>query len=224
MVNIEGPRRRSDISYQLSLLKGFTNPDPGLEQVPTPPERASDLLWEAAMRGDIAGKKVVDLGCGPGRLAIGAALLGARSVTGVDWDRGALAVARENLKEMRKAGLLSVRIRWLTADVAKLPPLEAETILMNPPFGVQKKGAEKPFLEAAFSVLSEGGGLYFFAAPGSQTFIERSALTRDVKVEDHSRSVWPFPHTFKHHTQRMGRVTVDRWILRRERTCKKIQR
>jgi putative methylase len=224
MVKLESPRRRSDISYRLSLLKGFNDPDPGLEQVPTPPERASDLLWEAAMRGDIVGKRVVDLGCGPGRLAIGAALLGARSVTGVDWDRKALAVARENLREMKRAGFLVARIKWLASDVTRMPPLEAETVLMNPPFGVQRKGAERPFLEAALAILLEGGGLYFFAAPGSQTFIERCALTRDVKVEDHSRSVWPFPHTFKHHVQRMGRVTVDRWILRREGTCKKMQR
>ena len=45
---------------------------------------------------DIIGKSVLDLGCGTGRLALGAAFLGADSVVGVDVDRLAIKTAREN--------------------------------------------------------------------------------------------------------------------------------
>lgn len=202
--------RRQHLSHALSLLEGFESPDPSLEQVPTPPESASEILWEALARGDLANREVVDLGCGPGRLAIGAALLGARKVTGVDKDEGALTVARRNAK------VAEVEVQWLRSDIANLPALRADTILMNPPFGIQKKGAEKPFLRVAITRLRPGGGLYFFASPGSQMLIERYALTTKVKVEDRLRSIWPFPPMFRHHTQRMGKVMVDRWILRRE--------
>jgi putative methylase len=210
--------RRSELSNILSKLEGFTDPDPYLEQVITPPESASGLLWEAMMRGDISGKAVVDLGCGTGRLAIGALLLGAASVTGVDSDPAALSAARRNWASLKGRLSHGAKVRWVKGNVERLPALEAETVLMNPPFGVQRKGAERPFLDAAISILLPGGAIYFFAAPGSQTFIETCALAQTIQVEDRSRSVWPFPHTFTHHTQRMGKVTVDRWILRRERS------
>ena len=202
--------RRQQLSLALSQLEGFTDPDPALEQVVSPPEAASALLWEAFHRGDLSGKHIVDLGCGPGRLAIGAALLGARTVSGLDQDGAALAVARRN------AASAGVRVTWHHANVMDLPPLRAETVLMNPPFGVQHRGAEVPFLVGALGILLPGGACYFFAGPGSQTLIEEHALRRGVKVEDRLRSTWPFPPTFRHHTQRMGTVLVDRWILRKE--------
>ena len=63
------------------------------------------------MKGDIAGKTVCDLGCGTGVLAIGASLLGADGVKGVDSDPGAVRIAMEN------ADLLNTRVEFVVADV-----------------------------------------------------------------------------------------------------------
>ena len=84
------------LEMTLQRLAGFSRPRAALEQYQTPAPLAARLLYHALMKGDIEGKRVCDLGCGTGILAIGAALLGAASVTGVDIDERALAVAREN--------------------------------------------------------------------------------------------------------------------------------
>ena len=59
---------------------------------------ASTMLYIAAYaNNDIIGKTVLDLGCGTGRLALGASYLGADNVVGVDVDRLAIKTAVENL-------------------------------------------------------------------------------------------------------------------------------
>ena len=101
------------LEMTLQRVRGFSRPQAALEQYQTPAPLAARLLYHALMKGDIAGKAVCDLGCGTGIIAIGAALLGAERVTGVDIDEGALAVAREN------ADLLGVEVTFLSADIRK---------------------------------------------------------------------------------------------------------
>jgi ribosomal protein L11 methyltransferase len=77
----------------------------------------STVLMLRALDGlDLKGKKVVDLGCGSGILALYAALLGAGSVTAVDNDIDAVLSARRNasLNKLRRlqlvcAGLQDIR-------------------------------------------------------------------------------------------------------------------
>ena len=54
----------------------FENPKPELEQYSTPVDITLEIIKHANSLGHLSGK-VVDLGCGTGRLAIGAAILGA---------------------------------------------------------------------------------------------------------------------------------------------------
>src|SRR5512136_2393763 len=101
------------LEMTLQHLRGFSRPQAALEQYQTPAPLAARLLYHALMKGDIEGKRVCDLGCGTGVLAIGAALLGAASVTGVDIDEQSLDSAREN------AHLLGTDITFLAADLRK---------------------------------------------------------------------------------------------------------
>ena len=54
----------------------FYQPKPELEQYSTPVDIVAEMIKLANAQGDLSGS-VVDLGCGTGRLAIGAAILGA---------------------------------------------------------------------------------------------------------------------------------------------------
>ena len=75
-----------------------------LEQYTISPSIAATMLYMAAYaNNDIIGKTVLDLGCGTGRLALGAAYLGAKSVVGIDIDRLAIKTAVEN---SMKVGLI----------------------------------------------------------------------------------------------------------------------
>ena len=69
--------------------------------------RPSPLVELAAWGGEelVRGKRVLDLGCGDGRFAIGVAPL-ASTVGGIDPDPEAIAAARKNA---RQAGLRNVR-------------------------------------------------------------------------------------------------------------------
>ncbi|MES1952575.1 ribosomal protein L11 methyltransferase [Salinisphaera sp. S4-8] len=71
--------------------------DPGLAfGTGTHPTTALCLGWLA--EADLAGKQVLDYGCGSGILAVAAARLGAASVTAVDIDDQAVRATRENAK------------------------------------------------------------------------------------------------------------------------------
>ncbi|MAR89420.1 MAG: 50S ribosomal protein L11 methyltransferase [Pseudomonadota bacterium] len=74
---------------------------------------------------DLAGKTVVDYGCGSGILAIAAALLGARQVYCVDNDPQALTATRDNAERNQVADRLQV------FAPGALPPLQAEVLLAN---------------------------------------------------------------------------------------------
>ncbi len=61
-------------------------------------ETTLSCLEELEALGDLQGRRVLDLGCGTGILAMAAALQGASSVVAVDIDPRAVAVTRENAR------------------------------------------------------------------------------------------------------------------------------
>jgi putative methylase len=181
------------------------NPEARLEQVVTPVDAAVELLYEAVGRGDLVGRAVVDLGTGTGRLAIGAALLGARPVLGIDVSYPALELARAAARS------LGVKVELIEAEVER-HELPEGTVLMNPPFGAQHRHADRPFWEVA---LRPGvRSVYAFALSQSRTFIEGRAVERNARIESVRPVPWRFPATFAHHRQRSVELPVDLWVLR----------
>mgnify|MGYP003882835121 CR=1 FL=1 len=142
--------RRSWLVRALESIPPHPRPSAGLEQYTIPAELATDILFLAAFTfGDIIGRSVLDLGCGTGRLAIGAALLGAREVLGVDIDGVAVGLAVESASRLGVSG----RTAWVVGDImAVRGPLD--TGLQNPPFGVRRRGADRPFLAKAVEACS----------------------------------------------------------------------
>jgi putative methylase len=196
--------RRSELIRRLSQVPAFAKPDPRLEQVATPPEAAAELLFEALARGDLVGRSVADLGSGTGRLAVGAALLGAGRVEAFEIDAGAVALART------AASNAGVTIEWTTGDV-KGASLDVDTVVMNPPFGAQNRGADRPFWEAA---LGRPRAVYAFALADSRTFIARLTVARRARVEAQRPVPWTLGPTFRHHRKRSVALPVDLWVIR----------
>ena len=89
--------KKNELERALQKVAPHTRPKAGLEQYSTPAPVAADMLFTAYSFGDIGGREVVDLGCGGGILSIGAALLGASKVTGIDVDPEAVADAMRNI-------------------------------------------------------------------------------------------------------------------------------
>ena len=190
----------------LQRISGYSHPRAALEQYQTPAPLAARLLYHALMKGDIKGKTVCDLGCGTGVLAIGAALLGADCVRGVDSDPQAVKGAIAN------AALLDAEVAFIVADVrdAALPGLlgSCDTVIMNPPFGAQKAHADRPFIDLALSIAPV---TYSIFNAGSTQFIKTYTAER-AEIDERVGGVFPIKRTFSFHTHDVQEIEVE--ILR----------
>ena len=84
-------------------------------------------LMEKYLGDEPQDKEVLDVGCGSGILSIAAALLGCRSVTGVEIDEDAVRVAEENV-ELNGIG---DRVEILQGDLTEVIESKADIIVAN---------------------------------------------------------------------------------------------
>jgi putative methylase len=163
------------------------------------------------MKGDIEGKVVCDLGSGTGVLAIGAALLGAASVKGVDVDKNAVDIACAN------AELLDADVEFIVADVKdqNLPDVLGlcDTVIMNPPFGAQKVHADRPFIDLAISVAPV---IYSIFNAGSTQFI-KTYTTGRAEIDERVGGLFAMKRTFSFHTQDIQEIGVEILRLKRKK-------
>jgi len=137
--------RKLELEMFLSQIVPHPSPKPSLEQYTIPANVAATMLHIAAYSyGGIVGRTVLDLGCGTGRLALGAAFLGAKRVVGIDIDKNAVKVAFENSVKSN----LKEKVQWITGDIDAVRG-KFDAVLQNPPFGVQRRKADRRFLEKA---------------------------------------------------------------------------
>lgn len=194
--------RRKELELVLSKTAPHSNPRVELEQYTTPAPLAADLLHTAAYTfRDIVGRRVVDLGCGTGRLAVGAAHLGAEYVVGIDRDPAAIAVAQGNAE---RAG---VRVEWVVGDIALLRG-RFDTALENPPFGVWRRGADLEFLRKALNMANV---IYSIHKTGTEN---RKVINEAVEeTGGHVTNVFmaemTIPYMFDFHRKPVRKVQVD---------------
>src|SRR5712664_3474111 len=115
---------KRQLEIQLGRLRILEKPDLKLEQYPVSSEVGSELLYMAGFEHNDLDDRVIDLGTGTGRLAIGAALMGAKEPLGVDVDERALALAKENGETAR------VLVEWVQSDMEKVKG-SFDTVIMN---------------------------------------------------------------------------------------------
>jgi putative methylase len=189
--------KKRKLEMMLERVKGFENPDVTREQYATPATVASELLYFAYMNGDLQGS-VADLGCGTGTLAIGAALLDTKKIIGIDSDIRALKIAKENAK------LFDAQVEWVCCDIRDACG-RFDTVIMNPPFGAQEKGNDRPFLDKA---LETGNVIYSIHNAGSADFIKSYIKGRGV-IENIVPLKFPMRHTFKFHKKEIALIDVE---------------
>lgn len=193
---------KSSLAVELSRLKVFTKPKAYLEQYPTDSEVAADVLWNAYMLGDISGNSVSDLGAGTGILGIGCLLLGAKSVDFIEIDKQAIETLNENLLDFEDHTIHNKNITNYNK--------KTDIVMMNPPFGVQKRKADKPFLEKA---LTTSNIIYYFAKPQAITFLRSFIKEHNVKITHEWSYNFPLKATMKHHKNKIRRIEVNVWRL-----------
>ena len=197
--------KKKDLEILLQTIPPFDSPKASLEQYSTPSVIASEVVFIAYAEGDIADRVVADLGCGTGILAIGAAKLDAKRVIGVDLDENALAQARTNAES------IGVEIDFMQMDVTKFVE-KVDTVIMNPPFGSQKRGADRPFLDTAMTVAD---AVYSIHMSDTVDFLAKYVSDRGFYVDYQKRYKFEIPHMFSFHTKAKKCFDVSLLCLRR---------
>ena len=192
------------LAVLLSRLEGFSSPKVGVEQYSTDPEIAAEVLWQAYMKGDI-GKVSVDLGSGPGMLGMGLLVLGAQKVYFVDFDQKVMEIAKGNMAKVKSEYNLSGEAVFLWQDVNDFKE-GVDLVVMNPPFGVKVRHADREFLKKAFEV---GKVVYSFHKTESKKFLERFAKDNNFEITNVFDFSFPLKATMPFHSKRIKRISVS---------------
>ncbi len=220
--------RKLDVERFIAELVPQPTPNAQLEQYTISPQVAASMLYLAAYaNNDLAGKTVLDLGCGTGRLALGAAFMGAEEVVGVDVDRLAVKVAQENAS---LAGL-EEKVQWVHGDIAAIAG-RFDTVLQNPPFGVQTREADRAFLVRALEVGAKvyslhshpevdkrligqlkASGDFILVAPSP--FLERFIAKNGGEVEAVYAMVMTIGRMFEFHTKAKHDFIIDLYVIKK---------
>lgn len=194
--------KRQQLEIALSRLKPSPIPQLAYEAYDLNPAAAAEILFLAETRHrDIKGRRVLDLGCGSGILSIGAALLGAEGVLGVDINVESVRAAREN------ARLAGVGVAFVAGDIeAVRGPFDVT--VMNPPFGTRRRGVDVTFLRKAMVVskyvysLHKGG-------EGNRRFLRNVVEGLGGRVDAVFEMEIEIARTYEFHRKKRYPVAVD---------------
>ena len=218
--------RKLDLELFLAKIAPQPEPDAKLEQYTTSESVAATMLYIAAYaNNDVAGKTVLDLGCGTGRLALSACYLGAKEVVGIDVDRRAIGAAVENARHVGLAGCVD----WVVGDIEAVTG-KFDVVIQNPPFGVQTREADRAFLVKALELgksiyslhnhpetdkrlikqlKASGGCLQVESSPFLQRFVsEHNGVVKAVYAIPMT-----IPRLFDFHSQLRRDFVVDLYVI-----------
>ncbi|MDP1694854.1 MAG: METTL5 family protein [Candidatus Woesearchaeota archaeon] len=205
--------KKKDLAIHLSRLQTFVQPSAALEQYATPSELAAQVLWDAALQGDIDDKVIADFGCGTGILGLGALLLGAKQVFFIDLDVDALAFAKKNLQSLEATTGKTFSASFLHTSVETFHHT-VDVVLQNPPFGVQKEHADKVFLEKAMQLANV---IYTIHKVESQRFLTSLSTDHNFTITHFWKANFVLKKTQTFHHKEHYTVPVGIWRLERDR-------
>lgn len=192
--------KKKHLEMAIQKVPKHPNPKVDREQYSTPATIAADLLWNAYSLGDIADKKVMDLGCGTGIFAIASKLLGAASAIGVDIDKDSIDLASSYCGD----------VNFICSDICDLEnDFDVDTIFQNPPFGSQKnakKGADLKFISKAIELSPKV--LYSFHMASTEEFLISYFEKNDLEITHIFRYNFPIPKIYEFHTRESANVEV----------------
>jgi len=219
--------RKLDLERFLASVAPQPNPQVHLEQYTVSEQIAANMLLMAAnANDDVTGKSVLDLGCGTGRLALGASFVGAKEVVGIDIDRLAIQTASQNKKN---TGLSNVQL--ILGGIDTIYGC-FDTVLQNPPFGVQTREADRAFLVKALEV---GKSIYSlhshpevdarlikqlkasqgFLQVQASPFLERFIAQHGGLVTAVYAMVMTIPKMFDFHTKLKHDFVIDMYVIKK---------
>lgn len=147
--------KKRDLISIIQSTASFSNPKIGLEQYCIDAISATDIVYFAGFEfNDIHDRLIIDLGTGTGRLSLASSFFNPVKVIGIDIDWQAIQIFKENifhLKLLENIYPICMNVSDFTLNKDFLHSGLQITTIMNPPFGVQRKAADRVFLTSAFT-------------------------------------------------------------------------
>jgi putative methylase len=201
--------RKKEFAILLSHLESLQSYSASLEQYPTDPSVAADILWHLADHESLSEFTVADFGCGNGILGIGALLLGAKKVLFVDIDAASLNLARKNLHHIEAITKKTFAADFLQSSITSFHH-SADLVIQNPPFGVQREHADKTFLLAAFR---SAPLIYSLHKLESRQFLDSFSRDHGYRAELLLTFHLPLRATQRFHTKQRHFVDIGLWRI-----------
>ena len=185
--------KKKDLELILQTLPIPQNTTPHLEQYITPASIAADIIFFAHLNQDIQNKHIVDLGCGTGIFAIGAAITNAKKTTAIEIDQELLKIAQTFSQSD------DLEIEFIQTDIKNIS-LQADVILTNPPFGAQKPNqhADRTFIEKAYEIAPI---IYSLHLTNTIPFISKLIKALNGAITHQKNYKFPIKHQFSFHTK-----------------------
>ncbi|CAG2102895.1 unnamed protein product [Medioppia subpectinata] len=207
----------------MSSVDEFADPKVSHEQYATSVHISSRMLFTIDTTfDDLRDKSVADLGCGSGRLAIGAALVGAKYVLAIDCDFDAVSQMVANLADFDDD--IGSRVDTVCADITDEEfwrPFHNrfDTCLLNPPFGTKSnKGIDMIFLKRALELSTNS--VYSLHKTSTRQHILRKASEWSVNVEVLAQLRFDLPKVYKFHKHSSVDIEVDFYRFQHKPTTK----
>jgi len=89
---------------------------------------------------------------------------------------------------------------------------KVDVVIQNPPFGVQNKHADKPFLKKAYEISDVVYSLHKIESKG---FIEKLSKDEGFRVTHLFEFSMPIKQTMGFHKQRIRRIRVGCWRFKK---------
>ncbi|CAH0406353.1 unnamed protein product [Chilo suppressalis] len=194
----------------LQDLNGFEKPKIHFEQYETPAHIAAIMLYNIQTQYEgLEDKLVLDAGCGPGSLSIGAALLGAGMVMSMDIDGDALKIFNNNLEDMEVTNVDAIQCDFLNTSVFRWENY-FDTVLMNPPFGTKNNsGIDMKFLQMGLALSCDS--VYSLHKTTTRSHIQKKLKEWGAKGSVIAELQYDLPATYKFHKQQSRDIAVDLW-------------
>jgi len=195
----------------IQKTESFTNPKIELEQYCIDATCAVDIIYYAGFEyNDINQALVIDLGAGTGRLSIASAFLNAKYVLSVDIDILALNILKRNILSLELKQIvfpICADIKYFEISKSLLFKDMKITTIMNPPFGVQTKFADRPFLDRAFNFSDIVYSIHL-SNPKIHGFIRNYIESFNWKIDNALPFKIDLEKAFQFHTQKTKKINV----------------
>jgi len=197
-----------ELESNLQQVEEFDQPKVLLEQYPTRPHIAACMIHTIASSfDDVEDLRILDLGCGCGVLSIGCVMLGAASVTGIDIDEDALAIAQQNVTDFEMEESIELVVGSM-AQAGNMFREKFDVVVMNPPFGTKhNKGIDMHFLEQGYKLATRA--VYSLHKTSTRDHVLKKAESWGAKPQVLAELRYDLPATYKHHKKTSVDINVD---------------